>query len=141
MSKIIQLKISGMHCGSCATLIEQNLGAQSGVDEVKVNYSSGAATIEFDEGKITQPEILEVIKISGDYNIEEVPVPEARSRVIPFPTAENGVASAPAFVAGNLTGSFNNLPARMLFIAGFLGGLAIISIVLNFFLGFLLLSK
>lgn len=40
--------IIGMHCASCARLIEKSLKKAPGVAEVSVNYGSETATVEFD---------------------------------------------------------------------------------------------
>jgi len=56
-------KIKGMHCNSCATLIEKELDGK--VDSVKASYADGKVEIEFDESKISEKEIRETIKKLG----------------------------------------------------------------------------
>lgn len=66
MKKIL-LKINGMHCQSCATLISEELeelGVQS-----KVDYKKGTAEINFDGTKVSLEKIKEVIKKEG-YKLE-----------------------------------------------------------------------
>ena len=46
------LKIQGMHCASCASLIEKTLKKTPGVKAISVNYATEKASLEFDE-KIT----------------------------------------------------------------------------------------
>ena len=61
--KKIDLKIKGMHCKSCETLIADALeekGVKSKVDSVK-----GTAVVEFDEKKTTLQQIKEIIKKEG----------------------------------------------------------------------------
>ncbi len=41
--------IIGMHCASCARLIEKKLQKTTGVNSAQVNYGSEQATVEFDE--------------------------------------------------------------------------------------------
>src|SRR3989344_976928 len=50
-------KIKGMHCASCAGIIEKTLKKIEGVHLVEVNYGTEAAKITFDESK-TNPEHL-----------------------------------------------------------------------------------
>ena len=50
-------KIKGMHCASCASIIEKTLKKVDGVQEVEVNYGTEAAKISYDEAK-TSPEQL-----------------------------------------------------------------------------------
>ncbi|MFH0701122.1 MAG: heavy-metal-associated domain-containing protein [Candidatus Woesearchaeota archaeon] len=59
----INLKINGMHCKSCEMLITDALeeaGAKAQVDSKK-----GTATIEFDEKKLTESKIKQIIQKEG----------------------------------------------------------------------------
>ena len=49
MNKNIQLNLSGMHCASCANLIERSLKKVPGVVSSNVNFASEKATIIYDE--------------------------------------------------------------------------------------------
>ena len=46
-----KFKISGMHCVSCAGIIEKSLKKIDGVSSAEVNYSTESLTISFDESK------------------------------------------------------------------------------------------
>jgi len=61
MKKIF--KIKGMHCESCAKLIEMEL--KDKVKNISVNYKTGKAIIEFDNNKISGDEIKETIIKAG----------------------------------------------------------------------------
>ena len=50
-------KIKGMHCASCASIIEKTLKKVDGVKDVQVNYGTETAKLTFDEAK-TNPEHL-----------------------------------------------------------------------------------
>ena len=63
--KKINLDIEGMHCGSCALLIEHTLKDIKWIQQVNVNFSAEKATITFDEEKIQLTEIQETIKHLG----------------------------------------------------------------------------
>jgi sulfite exporter TauE/SafE/copper chaperone CopZ len=67
MKKIFQIK--GMHCNSCASLIENEL--KDKVESIKVNYSTEKAEIDFNENKISENEIKDAIRKLG-YNIQEI---------------------------------------------------------------------
>src|SRR3989344_3122927 len=54
-SKIYRVK--GMHCASCATIIEKTFKKEAGVHSAEVNYGTETAKINFDQGK-TNPELL-----------------------------------------------------------------------------------
>lgn len=47
----INLKISGMHCGSCAKIIKMELEDQAGVDNVSVDFDSAKAALQIDLAK------------------------------------------------------------------------------------------
>jgi Cu+-exporting ATPase len=57
--------ITGMHCNSCAQLIEIALEELGGVKSAKVDFKAGRAAIEFDEGKLTPLKIEETIEKAG----------------------------------------------------------------------------
>jgi len=67
--KNIDLKISGMHCASCAVNISSSIKKEKGVKDANVNYANAKARIEFDESKISKEEIEKIIIQSGDYKI------------------------------------------------------------------------
>src|SRR3989344_692766 len=50
-------KIKGMHCASCASIIEKTLKKVDGVNSVEVNYGTESAKISYDSVK-TSPEQL-----------------------------------------------------------------------------------
>ena len=49
MSKIHTYKIKGMHCASCASIIERTLKKNDGIGSIEVNYGTESAKIEHDE--------------------------------------------------------------------------------------------
>lgn len=60
--------IKGMHCNSCAQLIENNL--RDKVNNISVSYPKEKAEIDFDEDEISEIEIKKIIRGLG-YEIEE----------------------------------------------------------------------
>jgi len=58
----INLNIKGMHCKSCVKLIESEF--QDKVNSIKVE-ENGKATIDFDEKKISEKKIKEIIRELG----------------------------------------------------------------------------
>ncbi len=64
MTKLV-LKIKGMHCASCSTLIDKLIGKQEGVVSIKTNYGAEKAALEFDENKIPLGKIDELINKLG----------------------------------------------------------------------------
>ncbi len=56
-------KIDGMHCTSCALLIESDL-EDAGV-KATCNYAKQTLTVEFDEKKIGEKKITDVVAKAG----------------------------------------------------------------------------
>ena len=63
MKKIF--KISGMHCASCATIIDLDLEDLKGIESAKTNYAKSELSVEYDEELVSEKEIVESIKKSG----------------------------------------------------------------------------
>lgn len=57
--------ISGMHCASCATNIENTLRKLKGIKSANVNFATSKATIEYDETKIKESNFSDEIKKLG----------------------------------------------------------------------------
>jgi copper chaperone CopZ len=55
--------IKGMHCNSCATSIELELEGK--VNSVNASYADEKAEIDFDSKKISESEIIKIIKKMG----------------------------------------------------------------------------
>ncbi len=65
MIKKISLKIEGMHCSSCANIIERSLKKIPGVSQTNVNFAAEKANIIYDETQVTSPAFLEAIAKAG----------------------------------------------------------------------------
>ncbi len=70
MTAKIILKISGMHCASCAVNIENSLKKEKGIKFVNVNFASEKANLEFESSKINISKIQKIIEKMG-YKAEE----------------------------------------------------------------------
>lgn len=69
--KQTNLSIFGMHCASCAQIIERALHTVEGVERANVNFAAEKALVTFD-GDVTEiNELLEMIRKAG-YEAEEV---------------------------------------------------------------------
>ncbi len=58
-------KIKGMHCASCAGIIEKTLKKNEGVESAEVNYGTENAKISFDETKTNPQELSKKIEPLG----------------------------------------------------------------------------
>ncbi len=66
--KNAELKISGMHCATCAINIEESLKKLNNVTKAEVNFGTDTAHVEFDPNKITLAELEKAVKNIG-YNV------------------------------------------------------------------------
>lgn len=63
--KKTDLDVTGMHCASCAVNINKGLSKAEGVKEANVNFSTAKATIEFDESKISEQDLIAIVRKRG----------------------------------------------------------------------------
>jgi Cu+-exporting ATPase len=61
----VNLSLSGMHCSSCAGLIERSLKKVPGVTEANVNFAAEKASVVLDESVSTRQKLIEAVKKSG----------------------------------------------------------------------------
>lgn len=58
-------KVKGMHCASCAGIIEKNFKKTEGVQEAQVNYGNETAKVTFDPSKVSAHHLSQVIEPLG----------------------------------------------------------------------------
>lgn len=66
--------IVGMHCASCAKLIERSVSKVPGVLSCLVNYGSESASVEIQSGKVTEKDLKKAVENAGykiGVNVEE----------------------------------------------------------------------
>ncbi|MBD3251748.1 heavy metal translocating P-type ATPase [Candidatus Uhrbacteria bacterium] len=63
--KQITIPIDGMHCASCAAVIENDLKNVRGVKNANVNYATTKAVVEYDDTALEATALHEAIKKSG----------------------------------------------------------------------------
>jgi len=59
------LKVKGMHCASCVTVLTRALHKVDGVSLAVVNYATEKATVEYDEKKTNTEALIQAIKNKG----------------------------------------------------------------------------
>ena len=65
------LKIKGMHCASCATIITNKVSKLGGIDNINVNFATEKATVSFDDNVITIPKMNNEIEKLGYTLLDE----------------------------------------------------------------------
>lgn len=63
--KKAEIKISGMHCASCALNVEKSLKGLEGVEEAHVNIGTEKATVEYDPEKLKLTELENAVEEAG----------------------------------------------------------------------------
>ncbi|MFA6039035.1 MAG: heavy metal translocating P-type ATPase [Candidatus Peribacteraceae bacterium] len=61
----VSLSLSGMHCASCALLIERGLKKTPGVQQANVNFAAEKASILFDTSAVHVEDLLLAVKKAG----------------------------------------------------------------------------
>lgn len=65
MKKNITLNITGMHCASCAALIEKALIKNSGVIRANINLATERGLVQFDDSLISPSELINLVAKAG----------------------------------------------------------------------------
>ncbi len=89
------IRISGMHCVSCAQTTEDILKKQKGIIEANVNFATEKAVIEYNAEEITLERIAQLIREAG-YEPIGVPKEEEKTREIRIQIAGMSCASCAA---------------------------------------------
>ena len=63
--KKTEIKVSGMHCASCALNVEKSLKDLEGVENAQVNIGTEKATVEYDPEKLKLTELENAIENAG----------------------------------------------------------------------------
>lgn len=61
----VDFQISGMHCASCAAIIDRAIRKLPGVLRSNVNYANANATVEFDEKQMSEQDVMKAIEGAG----------------------------------------------------------------------------
>ncbi|MBC1482355.1 heavy-metal-associated domain-containing protein [Listeria sp. FSL L7-1509] len=61
----LTLKIEGMTCGHCEARVTKALEEVAGVTNVKVSLEEGTATVEFENGKVTEDTLIDAVEEAG----------------------------------------------------------------------------
>ena len=70
-TKTITIRVEGMKCNQCSGSVAKALKATDGVEKVEVSHEKGEAVIQYDDQKVTEAKLREVINSTGFKAIEE----------------------------------------------------------------------
>jgi copper chaperone CopZ len=71
--KTTTIHVEGMHCANCSSSVAKALKATEGVETVDVSFEKGEAVIQYDDQKVTEAKLREVINGTGYKAVEEKP--------------------------------------------------------------------
>jgi len=77
MAQSVRVNISGMHCASCASVIERTLKKTGGVEDCEVNFGTEKAKISFDPNKTDVARLSKAVEPLG-YKLREPEKPKDR---------------------------------------------------------------
>lgn len=75
-TKTITIRVEGMHCKMCSASVTKALKATDGVEKVGVSDAKGEAVIQYDDQKVTEAKLREVINGTGFKAVEDKPAEE-----------------------------------------------------------------
>lgn len=65
------IRVEGMRCKMCSASVEKALKATAGVEQVEVSFEKGEAIVQYDDQKVTEAKLREVINGTGFKAVEE----------------------------------------------------------------------
>jgi copper chaperone CopZ len=71
ITKKATIRVDGMTCAKCTGSVEKALKATPGVEKVEVNLQRKEAVVEYDDAKVTEAKLREVINGTGFKVVEE----------------------------------------------------------------------
>ena len=60
-TKTVTIRVSGMKCGNCSSSVAKALKATAGVKDAEVSSAKGEAVITYDDEKVNEAKLREVI--------------------------------------------------------------------------------
>ena len=70
-TKTVTIRVEGMKCAKCSGAVTKALKATEGVEDAQVNHEKGEAVIKYDDQKLTEAKLREVINGTGFKAAEE----------------------------------------------------------------------
>ena len=71
VTKKSTIRVDGMKCSKCTSSVEKALTATEGVEKVEVSLQKKEVVVEYDEAKVSETKLREVINSTGFKAVEE----------------------------------------------------------------------
>lgn len=69
-TKTVTIKVDGMKCAKCSSSVAKALKATEGVESAEVDSKTGEAVIKYDDQKLNETKLREVINATGFKTVE-----------------------------------------------------------------------
>jgi mercuric transport protein len=70
-TKTSTIRVDGMMCSKCSGSVEKALKATPGVEKVQVSLERKEAVVQYDDAKVTEAKLREVINSTGFKAVED----------------------------------------------------------------------
>ena len=70
-TKTVTIKVEGMKCAKCSGAVSKALKATEGVEDAQVSSEKGEAVIKYDDQKLDEAKLRDVINKTGFKAVEE----------------------------------------------------------------------
>ena len=70
-TKTVTIKVEGMKCAKCSSSVTKALKATEGVEDAQVSSDKGEAVIKYDDQKLNETKLREVINSTGFKAVEQ----------------------------------------------------------------------
>ena len=70
-TKTVTIKVEGMKCAKCSSSVTKALKATEGVEDAQVSSDKGEAVIKYDDAKLNEAKLREVINSTGFKAVED----------------------------------------------------------------------
>ena len=70
-TKTVTIKVEGMKCSKCSASVSKALKATAGVEDAQVSSDKGEAVIKYDDQKLNEAKLREVINSTGFKAVEQ----------------------------------------------------------------------
>jgi len=70
-TKTVTIKVEGMKCAKCSGAVSKALKATEGVEDAQVSSDKGEAVIKYDDQKLNETKLREVINSTGFKAVDE----------------------------------------------------------------------
>ena len=71
VTKTVTIRVEGMKCAKCSGAVAKALKATEGVEDAQVSSEKGEAVIKYDDQKLNETKLREVINGTGFKAVEE----------------------------------------------------------------------